>query len=60
MCKEVCFRDAQRILFKNGFVLDRIKGSHHYYVKGKQRVVINMKLNRMVWLRIKKENHLLV
>lgn len=59
MCREVRFRDAQRILFENGFVLDRTKGSHHYYVRGKQRVVINTKLNRMVWQRIKKENHLL-
>ena len=59
MCKELRFRDAQRILFKNGFVLDRIKGSHHYYVKDKQRVVINTKLNRMVWQRVKKENHLI-
>ena len=58
MCKEIKFRDAERILKNNGFRLDRIKGSHHYYVKGKQKVMINLDLNRMVWQRIKKENNL--
>ena len=59
MCREVRFRDAQRILINNGFVLDRIRGSHHYYVRGNYSVAINLKLNRMVWQRIKKENNLL-
>ena len=58
MCKEVKFRDAARILKKNGFQLYRIRGSHHYYVRGKQKVMINLDLNPMVWLRIKKENNL--
>ena len=56
MCKEVRFRDAQRILTKNGFVLNRVKGSHYYYVKDNHNVAINLKLNRMVWQRIKKEH----
>ena len=59
MCREVRFKDAQRILINNGFVLDRIRGSHYYYVRGNHSVAINLKLNRMVWQRIKKENHLL-
>lgn len=59
MCKEVRFREAERILLNNGFVLLRIKGSHHYYAKGDKKVMINLGLNRMVWQRIKKENNLL-
>ena len=59
MCKEVRFRDAQRILNQNGFVLNRVKGSHFYYVKGNHSAVINLRLNRMVWQRIKKECNLI-
>lgn len=58
MCKEVRFREAEKTLLKNGFKLNRIKGSHHYYVKDDKSVTINLKLNRMVWQRIKKENGL--
>ena len=55
MCKEVKFREAERVLLKNGFKLNRVKGSHHYYSNGRKNVVINLRLNRMVWQRIKKE-----
>lgn len=58
MCKEIKFRDAERILLKNGYRLSRVKGSHHYYTNGKRNVVINLGLNRMVWQRLKKENNL--
>jgi len=53
---QVNFRDAEKILIKNGFTLERIRGSHHYYTKGNQTAVINLKLNKMVWRRVKKEN----
>lgn len=59
MCKEVRFKEAERVLRNNGYKLDRINGSHHQYVKDGKRVVINLKLNRMVWQRIKKENNLI-
>lgn len=58
MSKEVRLRDAERILFNNGFVLDRIKGGHHYYTRGSSHVMLNLKPNRMVWQRIVKENNL--
>ena len=58
MCKEVKFRDAEKTLLRNGFRLDRVKGSHHYYVKDDKKVTINLHLNCMVWQRIKKENRL--
>lgn len=58
MCREVKFREAEKVLLKNGYKLNRVKGSHHYYSNGKRSVVINLKLNRMVWQRIKKENDL--
>lgn len=53
---QVKFRDAEKTLIRNGFKLDRIHGSHHYYVRGNQVAVINLKLNKMVWRRVKKEN----
>ncbi len=58
MCKEVRFREAERILLNNGFRKDKVKGSHHQYIKDGRRVVINLKLNRMVWQRLCKENGL--
>jgi len=58
MCKEIKFRDAERIILKNGYRLNRIKGSHHYYVKGNKNITLNLHLNRMVWQRVKKENDL--
>lgn len=59
MCKEVRFREAEKVLRNNGFKLARVKGSHHYYIKEGKSVTINLKLNRMVWQRIKKENNLI-
>lgn len=58
MCKEVRFREAERVLLDNGFRKDKVKGSHHHYVRNGRRVVINLKLNRMVWHRLCKENKL--
>jgi len=58
MCREVKFREAERVLLNNGYRLVRIKGSHHYYTNGKNNIVINLRLNRMVWQRLVKENNL--
>lgn len=32
--KGVRFADLERIILRAGFVLDRIRGSHHVYVRG--------------------------
>ena len=58
MQKEVTFREADKMLRNNGFKRDKIKGSHHHYVRNGRRVVINLNLNRMVWQRLCKENNL--
>ena len=58
MCKQITFREADIVLINNGFKRDKIKGSHHHYIKDGRRIVINLKLNRMVWQRICKENDL--
>ena len=58
MQKEVTFREADKMLRNNGFKRDKIKGSHHHYVRNGRRVVINLNLNRMVWQRLCKENDL--
>lgn len=58
MCKQITFREADKILVHNGFRRDKIKGSHHHYVRSGRRVVINLKLNQMVWQRLCKENEL--
>jgi predicted RNA binding protein YcfA (HicA-like mRNA interferase family) len=54
----VSFRKAQRTLWDNGFTLDRISSSHYHYVKDGTRVIIPIRLNRMLWQRIVKENNL--
>ena len=59
MANLVSFRKAQRTLLDNGFELDRIKASHYHYVKDGIKVIIPIRLNKMIWQRIKKENNLL-
>ena len=60
MCQQITFREANKMLIKNGFKQDKIKGSHHHYVKNGRRIVINLKLNPMVWQRLCKENKLII
>lgn len=57
---DIRFKEADRVLRRNGFVCDRTRGSHHHYVNGDKSVVINIKTNRMVWKRICKEYGLVV
>ena len=54
----VSFRKAQRTLLDNGFTLDRISSSHYHYVRNGVKAIIPVRLNRMVWQRIVKENNL--
>lgn len=58
MCKQITFREAEKILKQNGFVKDRVKGRHFQYVRNNRRVVIYPGLNCMVWQRLCKENNL--
>jgi len=55
--KVYSFREAQRIVEKNGWKLVRIKGDHFYYKKEEYQNLLNLSLglNRMVWQRIVKE-----
>ena len=54
----VSFRKAQRQLMDNGFKLDKVNASHYHYVKDGVKVVIPIRLNKMLWQRIQKENNL--
>ena len=54
------FKGMQKILRKNGYVEERSRGSHHVYFNGKNKIVINLKLNCMVAGRIIKKNELVV
>lgn len=56
MKQAINFRKARSVLVKNGYSLDRIRGSHYMYKKEGRTVVINLKLNDCVWQRICKEN----
>ena len=55
---EIRFKDADRVLRRNGFVWDRSRGSHHYYTRDGKGIVINIRTNRMVWRRLCKEHGL--
>lgn len=57
---DIKFKDADYVLRKNGFVRERVKGSHFYYTRDSKSVVINIRTNRMVWRRICKENGLII
>ena len=58
MANSVSFRKAQRTLLENGFELDRINASHYHYIRNGNKVIIPIRLNKMIWQRIKKENNL--
>lgn len=60
MCKQITFKEAERILYRNGYQFEKIKGSHHHYVKDGKRIVINLKLHHLVWRRLCKEYNLQV
>lgn len=60
-CKQIDWRTAEKILRKNGFEYDRSRGkssSHRHYVRNGERVIINIRLNPMVWNRLCKEHNL--
>lgn len=54
-------KEAEKVLRNNGFEYDHSKGSHNHWknIDGRT-VVVNTRLNEMVWKRIVKENCLVV
>ena len=52
---DIRFKEADKVLRRNGFVQDRSRGSHHHYVRNDESVVITIKTNKMLWKRLCKE-----
>ena len=54
-------RDFEKILRKNGFVLNRSKGSHDIYKKGERHISIPHRtdINCMLMRRLIRENNLI-
>ena len=48
-------REAENILFKNGFILHRQKGSHKIYMKNDKRIVIPYHAGKILHPKIVKE-----
>ena len=48
-------REAEKILLKNKFVLDRQKGSHKIYIKNSNRIVIPYHSGKILHPKIVKE-----
>ena len=53
---QISFKEATRVLRENGYECKRVKGSHHFYVGATGCIVLNLKLNTLVWHRICKEH----
>ncbi len=51
-------KEMQQILEGNGFKLSRQSGDHFIYTDGNRTVSINYRINKMVALRLIKENNL--
>ena len=51
-------KEMQQILEGNGFKLSRQRGDHFIYTDGNRTVSINYRINKMVALRLIKENNL--
>lgn len=48
-------KEAEKLLFDNGFVLDRQKGSHRIYKKDNKRMVIPFHTSKILHPKIIKE-----
>ncbi len=48
-------KEAEKILFKNKFILDRQKGSHKIYIKNNKRIVIPNHSGKILHPKIIKE-----
>ena len=61
MCKQKPkkLREFEPILKANGYHEIRSRGSHFIYGNGKNQITVNKDLNRMVQLRLIKENKLM-
>lgn len=56
---EIRFRDAHRILLRNGFTPTTCRGSHQKYERGGRHLIVGrLGVNRMIWQRLIKEWHL--
>lgn len=51
-------RQFIKLLRNNNYVFDRQSGSHRIYTNGKATISIPKRLNKMIALRLIKENHL--
>lgn len=60
MCKHKPkrLREFESILKANGYHEIRSRGSHFIYGNGKKQIAVNKDLNKMVQLRLIKENNL--
>lgn len=60
MCKRKLknLREFEPILKANGYREIRSRGSHFMYGNGKNHITVNKDLNKMVQLRLIKENNL--
>ena len=60
MCKRKPknLREFEQILKANGYREIRSRGSHFMYGNGKNHITVNKDLNKMVQLRLIKENNL--
>ena len=56
---QITFKEAQRILLRNGFKLERVKGSHYHYIRNGKKVIITTKPHHLIWQRLVKENGLI-
>lgn len=54
---ELRFRDVNRILIRNGYTPTTCRGSHQKYERNGRHIVIShLRVNRMMWQRLVKEN----
>lgn len=54
------FREAEKIIIKNGFQFISQNGSHKKYKKETEIIIIKNKLNRMIFQRLIKEHNLIL
>lgn len=58
--QQITFKKADRILKRNGYRLNRSRGSHKIYTRGSEHLSITIHLNPCVWNRVVKDHNIVL
>lgn len=57
---QMSFKEAERVTLKNGFIYTGCNGDHFKYRRNGEVLVLNRKLNPIVWQRLVRQHRLVL